>query len=37
VPDLPLVVLAGIAGEETAVEAMRFGAHDFVVDARRDA
>jgi PAS domain S-box-containing protein len=28
--DLPFVVVSGLVGEETAVEAMRMGAHDFV-------
>ena len=28
--DLPFVVVSGVVGEETAVEAMRAGAHDFV-------
>ncbi len=28
--DLPFIVVSGVVGEETAVEAMRAGAHDFV-------
>jgi PAS domain S-box-containing protein len=28
--DLPFIVISGVVGEETAVEAMRAGAHDFV-------
>jgi len=28
--DVPFIVVSGVVGEETAVEAMRAGAHDFV-------
>ncbi|HEY4011976.1 MAG TPA: ATP-binding protein [Polyangiaceae bacterium] len=30
-PDLPFIILSGTIGEETAVEAMRAGAHDYVL------
>ncbi len=29
--DIPFIVLSGVAGEETAVEAMAAGAHDFII------
>ena len=30
-PDLPFIVVSGAIGEETAVEAMRAGAHDYIM------
>ncbi len=32
--DLPVIIVSGAAGEETAVEAMRAGAHDYVLKDR---
>jgi signal transduction histidine kinase len=29
--DIPFIIVSGTVGEETAVEAMRFGAHDFLL------
>ncbi len=33
---LPFIVLSGVVGEETAVNTMRAGAHDFIVKGRYD-
>jgi two-component system response regulator len=30
-PDLPFIIVSGVIGEETAVEAMRAGAHDYLM------
>src|SRR5690606_14110093 len=32
--DLPFIIVSGTVGEEAAVEAMRFGAHDYVLKDR---
>jgi two-component system cell cycle sensor histidine kinase/response regulator CckA len=32
--DLPFIITSGTIGEDTAVEAMRYGAHDFLVKSR---
>lgn len=32
--DLPVIIVSGTIGEETAVEALRAGAHDFIVKGR---
>ena len=32
--DLPFIVVSGVVGEETAIEAMKAGAHDFVLKDR---
>jgi putative two-component system response regulator len=32
--DIPLIIVSGAIGEETAVECMRFGAHDYVMKGR---
>jgi len=29
--DIPLIIVSGVIGEETAADCMRFGAHDFVM------
>jgi len=33
-PDIPFILVSGVMGEETAVEAMRCGAHDYVMKDR---
>ena len=32
--DLPVIIISGVIGEETAVDAMRAGAHDFIVKGK---
>jgi methyl-accepting chemotaxis protein len=32
--DIPVIIISGVIGEETAVEAMRAGAHDFIVKGK---
>ncbi len=33
-PDLPLIIISGQIGEDTAVEAMKAGAHDYIVKGK---